>query len=325
MVWGGLRQQPDMGVLLKGIGQCTCRLRRWYASNKLDLKKGIREKQDELKVAISNIVGGSWRGCHRGWLTIFIVLALVFGRAPVRKDVGFTSANGGRYVLLLVLALRVLVARNLGGSLYGKLIFPINMSVCNSKVESTMHTFLGCPSLKPLRAGLWFMKGVCNSWRLLDVSLFKVNFDAAIDAVWGRVRIGLIICDSGGLVMALCDQKIAIVYSPHVAEAIAILRGIQFAMDSGLVPFSLESDAQVIVNLVNNGVFPCSEVGLIIKDISLKLESFSNVSIDFVPRMANMTAHCLAKIGSIDTYNYWMEDCPPCVALVVFGDCPKPM
>ncbi|KAK2661078.1 hypothetical protein Ddye_007611 [Dipteronia dyeriana] len=96
--------------------------------------------------------------------------------------------------------------------------------------------------------------------------------------------------------------------------------GVQFAMDSRLVLFSLESDAQTIVNPVNNGVLSCSEVGLIIKDISLKLESLSNVSIAFVPRKSNMVAHCLAKLSlSLEADMLWLGDYPHCLKTLQFG------
>ncbi|KAK2635904.1 hypothetical protein Ddye_030696 [Dipteronia dyeriana] len=132
---------------------------------------------------------------------------------------------------------------------------------------------------------------VCNSWHPPYVGLFKVNSNAAVDTEGGRIGIGLIIYDSLGFVMVSSAQTIVDVYSPQEAETIAILHGIQIVVDSGLVPFSIKSDAQVIVNLVNNGVFLCSEVGLNIKGICLKLESFSNVSIDFFMQKANMATH----------------------------------
>ena len=61
-VCGGLNWQPCMMELTVGIGHCTARLKKWYECNIRDLSNVIREKQRELKVATSNIVGGAWRG-----------------------------------------------------------------------------------------------------------------------------------------------------------------------------------------------------------------------------------------------------------------------
>ncbi|TXG61200.1 hypothetical protein EZV62_012563 [Acer yangbiense] len=41
-------------------------------------------------------------------------------------------------------------------------------------------------------------------------------------------------------------------YSPMVAEAVAILKGIQLARDTGLVPLDMVSDAAVVVGIVND-------------------------------------------------------------------------
>ena len=62
------------------------------------------------------------------------------------------------------------------------------------------------------------------------------------------------------------------------------------------MPCTIESDAQVVVNLIPNGVFPYFEVGLIVKDICLKLEMLPSCFVIFAPRRANNVAHCPAKL-----------------------------
>ncbi|KAK3221237.1 hypothetical protein Dsin_008262 [Dipteronia sinensis] len=168
--------------------------------------------------------------------------------------------------------------------------------------------------------------GVCveNSWRPLDEGWFKVNSDTAIDGENMKVGIGIIIRNSNGVVMASSTQSLKAGYSHQMAEATAILRGLQFAVYTGLVPCMIESDAQVVINLLKAGVPPYSDVGLIIQDIFSFCENSLNslsYSFRFVLRKANLAAHCLAKIGlSSFVDDYWMEECPPSVVPVVRND-----
>ncbi|KAK3183904.1 hypothetical protein Dsin_031190 [Dipteronia sinensis] len=66
------------------------------------------------------------------------------------------------------------------------------------------------------------------------------------------------------------DVLVKVGYSAQIAEALAIERG-----------------------------SPCSEVGLIIKDIKLLLEEIPICAVDFAPRTSNMAAHGLAFPNSL--------------------------
>ncbi|KAK2642329.1 hypothetical protein Ddye_024092 [Dipteronia dyeriana] len=119
--------------------------------------------------------------------------------------------------------------------------------------------------------------------------------------------------------MASSAQFVKADYSPQVVEAIAILRGLIIARDSGLLPCVVEFDA-LVVNFINSGVTPLSEVGLVIHDIILFLGNNCDCSISFVPRVANMTAHGLTKF-SLSVDFLWMEDVVPCLASQILKDC----
>ncbi|KAK3195602.1 hypothetical protein Dsin_026912 [Dipteronia sinensis] len=67
--------------------------------------------------------------------------------------------------------------------------------------------------------------------------------------------------------MGCSTQVLEACFSPQVAEATAIFRGIVFAMDSGLVPAVIESDAKTVVELINSGKVPLDDIGTIIADI----------------------------------------------------------
>ncbi|KAK2647504.1 hypothetical protein Ddye_014993 [Dipteronia dyeriana] len=153
---------------------------------------------------------------------------------------------------------------------------------------------------------------------------YKVNTDAAISNDGIKMGFGIIILNSNGVVMASSVQSLNSRFPHQMAEAMAIFKGLQFAVETGLVPCVMESDAQVVINHLNSVVAPLSDVGLIIQDIFSFCEKSLSCFFNFVPRNGNMVAHYLAKLGlSSWIDNFWMEECPPCVILDVMRDCSR--
>ena len=67
--------------------------------------------------------------------------------------------------------------------------------------------------------------------------------------------------------MASSVQQLEASFTPQVAEVVAILRGIEFATDLGLVPIVVESDALGVVNTINSYSPNKAEIGIVIDDI----------------------------------------------------------
>ncbi|KAK2639502.1 hypothetical protein Ddye_027297 [Dipteronia dyeriana] len=141
---------------------------------------------------------------------------------------------------------------------------------------------------------------------------YKVNTDVVLDAQEGHIGVGIIIRNDVGDVMASGAQRVMGGYSVPIAEAIAILKGMQFACNSGLNPCIFESDAHEVVYIINSRVSPLSEIGLIISDIMRLLDGPFNFHVTFAPRSANRVAHGLAKLGLKIVNNlFFIEECPP--------------
>ncbi|KAK3195446.1 hypothetical protein Dsin_026756 [Dipteronia sinensis] len=154
-----------------------------------------------------------------------------------------------------------------------------------------------------------------------------MNTDAVIQAELGKVGVGIIIRDSTGNVLASSAQSIEVEFSPSITEAFVLLKGLKMARESGLWPCEVEIDARNVVHLIGSPNPLLSEIGLVIKDIKLILETSPKCSMAFV-RSANMVAHHLAKLGlEMDNDCFWMEDCPPPPRVVPFvlGGCPSLM
>ncbi|KAL5863518.1 hypothetical protein ACOSQ3_001032 [Xanthoceras sorbifolium] len=112
-------------------------------------------------------------------------------------------------------------------------------------------------------------------------------------------------------------------FSPLMAEAIAVRRGLQLAIEFGLSSFLVESDALGVINVISWNLVPCSDMGMVLFDIYCLANSLHVSSFSFVPRLANMVANALAKVAlSILSDLFWIDSCPSDVELLVQEDAP---
>ncbi|KAK3230518.1 hypothetical protein Dsin_002399 [Dipteronia sinensis] len=209
--------------------------------------------------------------------------------------------------------------------------------ICCRRPETSFHALWCCPSLKQEfhRANSPEAKlhesadGVNErssnsvaSWSPPGSGLFRINCDATVDSGTGKVGLGIIIRDGVGVVLACRSMPIMAGFSPLISKALAILYGLLFALDVGLVLCLVETDAQVIANLLRNDADPFMEMGPVVHDIKMLLPSVSSGMVLFVPRKANRAAHSLAKFAfSLDNDKVWLEDCP-FLYPIVDGDYP---
>ncbi|KAK3210463.1 hypothetical protein Dsin_015169 [Dipteronia sinensis] len=130
-----------------------------------------------------------------------------------------------------------------------------------------------------------------------------MNVDAAVDSGNWNVGLGIIIRDSKGEVLACKAVHLLAGFSPVISEAWAVLHGLRFALETGLVPCYVETDSQVVVNLLRGGIEPFAEIGLVLK--------------------ANTVAHCLAKLALLLVEDRaWLEEFSPKIVLAVLSDRP---
>ncbi|KAL5799358.1 hypothetical protein ACOSQ3_032410 [Xanthoceras sorbifolium] len=122
---------------------------------------------------------------------------------------------------------------------------------------------------------------------------FKLNADAATD----YTKLGSIICNDQGLIMAVSSQKVAAGVSVDNAEALAILSRIQLAVDVGISPILVESDSKVVVDLIIGIGASRTSLGLIVERIRILSRSSQIISFTYVPRAANATAHTLSMMA----------------------------
>ncbi|KAK2641549.1 hypothetical protein Ddye_023312 [Dipteronia dyeriana] len=143
-------------------------------------------------------------------------------------------------------------------------------------------------------------------WKPFVGGSYKFNIDAAIDVCHLRVGLNMVIRDHTGFMMASSAQRINAI---QIVEVLAILRGLVFTIESGLLPVVVESDTLEVVNMINFGSHIHAEVCLVIGDIREFQNFISSGYLNFISRKANTVAHNLSN----EANHFWMESCPPCV------------
>ncbi|XP_058211492.1 uncharacterized protein LOC131323663 [Rhododendron vialii] len=99
--------------------------------------------------------------------------------------------------------------------------------------------------------------------------------------------------------------------SSLVAEALAIRQGILLGSQLSLGSVILESDAQLLMNMLNGQAAVSQEVEVVTHDVQVLSNNFHCCSFSFVRRTVNNVAHVLADEGFCGLgYSCWTESPP---------------
>lgn len=125
----------------------------------------------------------------------------------------------------------------------------------------------------------------------------KINIDAKSDETNKTAGIRAVIWNYEGIMMAGLTNNLVGVDSPLMAEACELQNSLQWLKSFPLRDATIELDAQLIVNAINNSEDMLSYFGIIIDDCKSLLSSLDKVKIMYIPRSANIVAYELAKIA----------------------------
>ena len=81
-----------------------------------------------------------------------------------------------------------------------------------------------------------------QKWKPPDHGLVKINCDDARFEKESRARIGVVICNSEGMVLGLLSKKLSQAFTPLQIEAMAVETALQFAADLRVQHAILETD-----------------------------------------------------------------------------------
>ncbi|KAK2637663.1 hypothetical protein Ddye_025458 [Dipteronia dyeriana] len=157
-------------------------------------------------------------------------------------------------------------------------------SLCGSRTETTIYALWRCPVLKVVRRSFVKIKDLAFSY---DMSLWDFlvacknhlmpeEMELLCVVLWRTLYWrNAFLHEYSSLVIAsdviqwglgygfLCSN----VPGKFVSESVVILRGLHLATNSGLWPFIVEIDSQLVVSMINPGSAPFSEIDLIIDHI----------------------------------------------------------
>ncbi|XP_042969074.1 uncharacterized protein LOC122301757 [Carya illinoinensis] len=155
---------------------------------------------------------------------------------------------------------------------------------------------------------------VCTSedaWNAPPSTWFKANWDGAVDRAKGQIRIGVIIRDCNGQVIATMRDKKQMFADPLLAESYGALAAAQLALDLGLQRIVLEGDSLQVTKTLQEEKEAWSCASMIMSETRTCLKHFAKWDVSHVRRNGNKIAHLLAKIAlTISELIVTMEDSP---------------
>ncbi|XP_024177931.1 uncharacterized protein LOC112183838 [Rosa chinensis] len=135
------------------------------------------------------------------------------------------------------------------------------------------------------------------------MGMVKLNVDAAFCNVNGNAGIGGIYRDHEGTCLGGFRHSVAVISSARHTELLALILGLQLAISHGFVPLVVESDCQVLVQVVPNQTLDYSDLGFLLYDLQELLQSVSSAQLNFVRRQANSVAHKLAQEAKLAMFS----------------------
>lgn len=134
----------------------------------------------------------------------------------------------------------------------------------------------------------------------------KGNVDAHV--LNNRIIMTVVFRDSMGHVLVGSTRNV--VWTPKLAETVALRYGCQLAQRLGYQRIIFESDAKEVIDAVYNQKLGCSSFHVIVSDILFLARRFLNVEWSFVKRDFNKVAHHLARVNFVGDRMVWWGSCP---------------
>jgi hypothetical protein len=91
-----------------------------------------------------------------------------------------------------------------------------------------------------------------SRWKAPPITTYKVDWDVAIDKLFGRMGLGAIVGNHMGFVIAAKSLSKMENLEPAVAEALGALYAAKFSRDLGIRSIIMEGDALQLVNAIKS-------------------------------------------------------------------------
>ena len=170
--------------------------------------------------------------------------------------------------------------------------------------------------LPPVRSAVGVVK-----WRPSSENVVKINFDGALFGESDYAVLGVVICNSEGVVLVALSEKIV---KPQIVELVEILVArhvVLFSIETGFHNSVFEGDSTSIIKHLQDRLVSHSQGGHILKDIVSRLNSFQSCSFSHVGRQGNVVALALAQRARLSfPLEVWTEFVPSAISSFVLSD-----
>ena len=119
--------------------------------------------------------------------------------------------------------------------------------------------------------------------------------------------------DHHGSFKMACNEGIAGIVVPELAEATAARRALEVSKDKGFRCISLASDCLSLIQRIRSHSMDRSPVGSVVGDIKRLASEFDICSFKHVVRSSNGAAHVLARSSLLSSCNFYFDVVPDCI------------
>lgn len=150
-----------------------------------------------------------------------------------------------------------------------------------------------------------------RGWQPPQQNCFKVNVDATISNDKQLSGLGVVIRDSTGKSIAAAIKTTKFHGDVAYAEEETASWGFQVAKNAGLVALIIETDSQMMADLINNRRGSKNEIFQVISEIQDKTKELCNGKVQHSLRSCNVIAHTLAKLAFVYSNTVvWLDSFP---------------
>lgn len=129
---------------------------------------------------------------------------------------------------------------------------------------------------------------------------------------------GIVVWDSKGDVVTTTGKKVQMATSPLLAEAKALLFGMQLAYDAGYRQVEVETDCLTLANMLTKNPCERSFAQVIANDIVSFANLFASCSFCFAKHNCSEVAHVMAKSSlTFEEELVWLDDFPPNIVSII--------
>ncbi|XP_042939615.1 uncharacterized protein LOC122274667 [Carya illinoinensis] len=159
-------------------------------------------------------------------------------------------------------------------------------------------------------------------WSPPPEGFLKLNIDGALFFYQKKARVGPVLRDGRGEVIFAASKIECFIEGPKTIELVAVLRGLQLCIQSGISKLMVESDCKLLVEkLQQESQQDASHLGNLTFEVKRLMSHLDVRLCKHVSCLDNSVAHKLARMAwNVDDLVVWGESVPESIAHVIWVD-----